>query len=443
MKLLLIAHEFPPIPSPQSLRWAYLAGELARRGHEIAVLCPDHPGYGPPGGLPDLPDSIRIIRTYPGPFAAHVLRRRRHVRPPAQSGGQAACSETEAPGQQAIASSGLNWKGRLVERFRAVYAAPLFPDVRAEWNPWARRALRSVLPRFLPDAVIASHEPASCLGLGLLAESLGFPLVADLGDPVCASYTPKRWRRHALTLESEVCRRASCVVVTAAGARDLLFQRHEAQAPHIAVVPQGHPAHAGRMRPQESSERPAGAMEFLYTGSFYDFRQAGGLVEAAVRTSGVCLNVATPQAPGYLIDAARRHPESVRILGLFNHADALRAQARADILINISNQNPEQIPGKLYEYLGAGRPIVHITARPDIDPAADLLDKSGAGLVCRDDADTLSDCFSSIVDARRTGDSLFPVRNETVIRNYRWPMLAQQYEETIKIALASKRTQHV
>ena len=64
MRLLLIAYEFPPSPSPQSLRWTYLVRELALQGHEVHVLTADLGGTTP--GLPPLPDSVRVHRTFPG-----------------------------------------------------------------------------------------------------------------------------------------------------------------------------------------------------------------------------------------------------------------------------------------------------------------------------------------------------------------------------------------
>src|SRR5690606_27653333 len=76
LTILLIAYEFPPSPSPQSLRWAYLARELALLGHRIHVLAPEHPGSGE--GLPALPGSVVVHRTFAGPAMGllNVLARR-------------------------------------------------------------------------------------------------------------------------------------------------------------------------------------------------------------------------------------------------------------------------------------------------------------------------------------------------------------------------------
>lgn len=56
MRFLLIAYEFPPSPSPQSLRWAYLARELVARGHRVKVLTIHLGGETP--GLPELPPAL-------------------------------------------------------------------------------------------------------------------------------------------------------------------------------------------------------------------------------------------------------------------------------------------------------------------------------------------------------------------------------------------------
>src|SRR5690606_30219222 len=94
----------------------------------------------------------------------------------------------------AVDATRLNWRGRLVDAAKRLAGLLLFPDVRAEWNPWARRELRRLLAEIKPDVVVTSHEPASTLPLGMYAQRLGFAWVADLGDPVCAAYTPRRWR---------------------------------------------------------------------------------------------------------------------------------------------------------------------------------------------------------------------------------------------------------
>src|SRR5690554_2668241 len=204
MRVLLVTYDYPPTQSPRALRWRYLTRELALLGHEVHVLVPD---LGEPGvELPQGPGCVVVHRSFPGPYGWFVgAGNRRRSR---RQGDEA---EEPATGPNAAR---LNWRGRMVDVAKRFAGLFLFPDVRAEWTPWAQRALRRLLVEIRPDVVVTSHEPASTLPLGMSAQRLGFAWVADLGDPVCAAYTPRRWRRRALALEARVTASADYVLVT-------------------------------------------------------------------------------------------------------------------------------------------------------------------------------------------------------------------------------------
>ncbi|MDO5505531.1 MAG: glycosyltransferase [Pseudoxanthomonas suwonensis] len=421
MRLLVIAYEFPPSPSPQSLRWAYLCRELAARGHEVHVLTidlgPDNPG------LPALPPEVCIHRTWPGPLRGITAwsRKRNIARVQAARAAQANSSTgaasnassaaTAEPGSTApqvappIAAVADGVGERLPfempkpTRLGAVKAFiwsvllrigeyTVFPDIRGEWLWPARKRLRQLLREHAFDAVISSHEPATTLQLGLLAQARGIAFVADLGDPVLAGYTPPRWRGRALRLEAEVARKAALVTVTADSAAVLLRERHRTLAP-VHVITQGFVATPPAPLDIGTLFDPA-RLELLYTGSFYAFRRPEALLDAVLATPGARLNVATVQAPDVLKRMAAAHPDAIRLLGFLPHLRALQLQRRADVLVNIANADNTQIPGKLYEYAGACRPILHITPQPDQDPSADWIRAHERGWVSADDQQTLA-----------------------------------------------------
>lgn len=62
--LLLIAYGFPPLVSPQSLRWYYIVKHLALKGYVVDVLTIKMPKSFYDGAYP-LPDNVRIWRTFP------------------------------------------------------------------------------------------------------------------------------------------------------------------------------------------------------------------------------------------------------------------------------------------------------------------------------------------------------------------------------------------
>lgn len=409
LRILVVAHDYPPNDSPQSLRTAYQVRELVRSGYEVQVLTPDHAGPDEPL-IPDQAD-VPIRRSFPGPLAGLVaaVSRRRHAGASTASG-----AGDVRPGVPHVEPP-LNWRGRQVKRLRHVLDHVLFPDHRAEWLPWARRALDRAVAEFSPDLVIAAHEPAAGLLLGLRAKRQhGIPLLVDLGDPVAAPYTPAIWRRRALRLEAAVCREADAVVVTSHETRNTLVERHGAQRSNLVVLPQGFDD-AMPDAPQGSHRSVGDVLRLLYTGRFYPFRDPIPLLAAVVETPGVHLSLAcqelTPDAAAFIA----RYPDRIRFLGKVSHRDARDLQRGADVLVNIGNAGMCQVPGKFFEYFGAGRPILHVSETDDDEPAV-MLKELRRGIAVASDPDSIAAALRSLrhlADANQLGRT-FDLSSERV-----------------------------
>lgn len=436
MRILLVAYEFPPSPSPQSLRWAYLARELAARGHDVHVLAPDLPGDSV--GLPRPGEGVFVHRISAGPMIGLVARRAK-LSADMDVPGHGALDEAPLPERTLRPPDvRLNWKGRLFHWVKAVAGFARFPDIRGEWTRGAKRALAERIAVLRPDIVITSHEPASTLELGLQVARAGVPWLADLGDPVLAPYTPWRWRRRARSLERTVWRTADVVTVTTEATAELLQRRHGAGRGPCVVLPQGYDA----MNPEMGNPVPGmfrqDRLELLYTGSFYRFREPGALVDAIVGTPGVRLTIASMRVPQEVVALAERHPESLRLLGFLPHAEVLALQRAADVLVNIGNLDPCQIPGKFFEYLGSGRPVLHLGPRGG-DHAGDLLQRAGAGWVCENDGPEIAAAVAARRDdkgAGRLGASL--TRDEAMLARYRWDRIAEACEAVLAVAVQSR-----
>jgi glycosyltransferase involved in cell wall biosynthesis len=424
MRLLLIAYEFPPSPSPQSLRWTYLARELDALGHEVHVLAPDLGGETP--GLPGLPPGIVVHRTFAGPFRGLMAMRRRQRQRRAgagQNGGQ------RAPGAPAVAlRPPRNWKQRISETVQKTLEAVIFPDLRGEWKPWAKPALRALLDGLRPDLVISSHEPATTLELGLLAHARGIRWAVDIADPVLAGYTPRRWRRRASRLERETCERADLVVVTNDAAAALLRERHGAPD-RCLVLTQGFDLRPATIAAEGVFDESR--LELFYSGSLYRFRRIDQLLSALAANPRARLNIAAITVPEHILDFAAKSPQQVRLLGFLPHDAILAMQRRAHVLVNIANDDSSQVPGKVFEYLGAGRPILHLGAGDD--PIATLLREHRRGWVCRNDAEALSAQLASLVRAQATGELERGLElGADAVAAYSWQAGARRLDEALR-----------
>ena len=419
MRILVIAYEFPPSPSPQSLRWAYLSRELDRLGHEIHVLTIDLGGSAP--GLPVLPMGITVHRTYPGPVRGLVAMRRRYR--------ERTNAPAPAPVPAATAPSRGGWKHRISAALQRVGEHLWFPDLRGEWHVRARRRMDELLAQLQPDMVISSHEPATTLQLGLRAKESGFAWIADLADPVLAPYTLPRWKEKARRLEADVCNLADHVLVTTPSARRLLLDRHAGSAP-ITVLTQGFDD--SECHPGFHVDTDPDRLELLYTGSFYRFRTVDVLLRAVLETPGIRLNVATIHVPDELLAASRQYPRQIRLLGFLPHLQALAWQRAADVLVNLANSDPTQVPGKCYEYMGAGRPILHLGDDADDAVAAEIRARD-RGWVCPSESAEVVAKLRELVRKRSEGrlDEGLSLEREGV-SEFGWGRLAGQLEQVAR-----------
>lgn len=74
--------------------------------------------------------------------------------------------------------------------------------------------------------------------------------------------------------------------------------------------------------------------------------------------------------------------DRLELLGVLPYSEAQKEMARADVLINLGNGIVNQLPSKIFDYFGTGKPVVQLAARMD-DPANDYFSRYPLALIMR------------------------------------------------------------
>jgi glycosyltransferase involved in cell wall biosynthesis len=269
----------------------------------------------------------------------------------------------------------------------------LVPDLQLTWVPFALwRGLRA-LHRDKYDLLYSSYPPASAHLLGLLLKGhTGLPWVADfrdswIYDPLDPALSASPYRRACeARLEEAVIRCADAVVVATEAVADHLRQSYPEAASRVRVVTNGfEPAEFTRTAPPPFD----GPLRIAHTGSFsisHPQRTPQPLFAAlesllavdstwAQRLQLELVGLLSPEeerAAQDLVDAG-----ILQLAGPQERAAALACQQRAHVLLLVDHVRPwpaTNVPGKLYEYLAAERPVLALAGEGMVERLVRELD---------------------------------------------------------------------
>lgn len=414
-KILLIAYEYPPILSAQSIRWFYLSAELAKLGWAVDVATVE---IEVDQSLAlHQPDDVNVFRCFPGPYVGIA----------STIGGGGRGSRKIATDNQAKPTLGF---GEWIYRFgRKLLDYLLFPDTRTEWYLFGRRLISDLCKRNNYSCIIASHEPCVDLMLALsMKKKFNLPCIADCGDPIATVYTPK-WRyKLDFLMERKILKSFNLLVVTTSTAKREFEKRHRITEENIEVVSQGT---LGGIDSKPSDycndllQQYKGQFWLLYTGNFYEnFRNPHYIFKALSRFSNVRLLVIGSQP----ITLA---PNNVDFVPKLSHSDCVYLQLHAPVLLSLGNAQEEQSPGKLIEYLGAGRPILHVYQKLDL--GADLVESLNRGWSSPNSEKSVEDMVRRMADLfyANSMDELFDLSDRPA-QPYSWTTLARKYGDILE-----------
>jgi glycosyltransferase involved in cell wall biosynthesis len=245
-----------------------------------------------------------------------------------------------------------------------------------------------------------------------LKRLFGLPWVADFRDPFAND--PLVTSRHFLArrldfrAEAAVLRLADAVIANVPGAADLLKRAHPHFSGNVHVITNGFDPEFFPERRHGRAETP---FRILHSGELYRGRNPEPVIDAIERINarggilGRPLNAVFYGRTDGLEDTLARtgRRRFVELHGQQPYAEAIRAMVDADILLLLANRGQRaSAPAKLYEYLGAGRPILAV-AEPDSDVAW-VLRNSGTlfRIVGHDSSQQIEEAVTELIEQDRS-----------------------------------------
>ena len=408
LSILLVAQLAPPSPLIAARRVAGLTKYLARLGYRVIVLTSAVSGNGPIDG------AAAVHRT--GDLLATRLNwRRDHLE--ALRGERAASSYARPSALEAL----------------------VVPDLAlVGWVPAALRRAVAVARSDQVDCVVTTSPPQSAHLIGRALQRRGIPWIAELRDgwtfePPREQFPLAVQRTADAALEARMLRRADAVVaVTDPIAADL----RERLAIEAEVITNGF----------DPEERPADVADGLLAPDRHSF----------VHTGRMAVSRSTPRP---LLDALRllraRSPETarrlevvfagplsadekrlveasglngiVRAVGAVPRERALALQRAADTLLVVTEGSTRRsvATGKLFEYLGSGRPILVLG---DDTEAARIVRDAGAGIATSaTDSGAIADALRHLAETPLAAGA----RADAAAR-YAYPAIAARFAQTIE-----------
>jgi glycosyltransferase involved in cell wall biosynthesis len=271
------------------------------------------------------------------------------------------------------------------------------PDKESGWIvPAVLRGLMHMAARGRPDVIYSSAPPWSGQAVAwVLAALSGRPWVADFRDP-WARAPARDWRlrfrqRAVERLERQVVGRADAVLfVTRANRDEFAAFYGPAAARRFHLVPNGcDPTEFEGLTPAPA----AGMFVLLHAGTFYGPRNPLPILRAVASAIGRrALDPATfrlrllgTNSLAFDLAAESRRlgiEQVVEVLPRASRAETLQQMVSASALLLVQTNTTVSIPGKAYEYLAAGRPVLALSEEGE---TAELVRASGAGVVVRPD----------------------------------------------------------
>jgi len=405
-KILLIAYSYPPLEDAQSLRWYYISQELAKLGYKIDIVTITHPAklsYS-------IEKNITLHRVYAGFFESIAYSIKTKI----------GVDDSSKQKQRQSFLFKIMKKGYWI--VRTFVGGMLSGNISTEWYPHAKRYIDKNLDISLYDFMITSHEPwvDSLLGYSIKKKYPSLLWVADFGDPYVSIYTPRYKLFFENKIEKKIYKKVDLMILTNKAVQDKLRSKYPFLNQKDTLI-----LEQGFSRSNYKEGYKSDTFTIIYTGTFYEeFRNPTQLSYALSKLDFDFRFIVAGRNEEFN-ELFKPLGEKYQFLGIRSHHEVLELQKRSDLLVHISNKQIEQVPGKFYEYLGVGKPILVIYQDMQ-DQLLPLCKDIGIDTVCKNDPNDIKDTINRVYNDRNFH------YNQDILQNYSWQNRALKLDDTLR-----------
>ena len=405
MRILLLAYHYPPDRAVGSLRPAKVAGALRDAGHEVVVVTNRLPSEE--GKVRHDEPGLRVltVRPWRNPRELYLAAKQRSKSQPPAGKTADAIKPAQPVREPAFLPA---WKRWLFSLF-------WLPDDRQGFIPAALRAVKLEVGADF-DLIYTSAPPFSVHLAGLrLAQRARKPWAAEFRDP----WTDNPWKPwHARSsfsdaaerwLEKRVLKRADHLIAVTEGIGDALRAKlPPARKDRVTIALNG----IDRLLPRQG--RVQEKLRILHVGTLYHKRDPRPFFDALAdlrnegRIDGTRVEVEFVGNCRYFGDVSvekeletRGLGDMVRLRDWVPQTEVGTLIEHASVLLLLAQQQPAQVPNKLYEYLGTRIPILAF-ADWDGETARMLREVGGHYIIADESAESRNAVVADALKAGRT-----------------------------------------
>lgn len=352
-RALIITYYWPPAGGPGVQRWLKFVKYFKEFDIEPVVYIPENPHYPivDESFVSEIPLDIKILK--------HPIKE------PYRFAGMLSKKKTNTISKGIIDKKEQSFIEKAMLYVRGNF---FIPDARIGWVKPSVAFLKKELVNNPVDCIITTGPPHSLHLIGMqLQKQLNLPWIADFRDPWTTIHYHKELKLSKAAaqkhkqMETEVLQKADQIVVTSPTTKKEFKQLTNTP---IEVITNGYEVS------EDIYPIPDTSFSIAHIGSLLSERNpkilwkvlseiASENKEFATDLELKLVGAVSETIISSIEDAGLK--TALKTIGYVTHAEALKMQHNAQLLLVVEMDRPETraiIPGKLFEYLAAQRPII-------------------------------------------------------------------------------------